>query len=130
MLFNRNLPTRRQKTSLRAVPLKNAQGGGDRLPKIPLAYSKASVFRNTKGHTSNLWGKCPLYGGNTTGRLISWEIHYRPFMHLAFRSKSLMKLSGRQDFFITSVLYMLGKPVRGQPLITWGGHGPFFLNFL
>ncbi len=33
---------------------------------------------NTRGHTSNLWGKCPLYGGNATGRLISWEIHYRP----------------------------------------------------
>ena len=28
--------------------------------------------------TSNLWGKCPLYSCNATGRLISWEIHYRP----------------------------------------------------
>ncbi len=42
---------------------------------LALAYSKASTFRNT----SNLWGKCPLYGGNATGRLISWAIHYQPF---------------------------------------------------
>ncbi len=38
---------------------------------------------NTKGHTSNLWGKCPLYGGHATGGLISWEIHYRPFVNKA-----------------------------------------------
>ena len=35
------------------------------------------VWSNTKGHTSNLWGKFPLYVGNATGRLIFWEIHYR-----------------------------------------------------
>ncbi len=33
---------------------------------------------NPTGHTSNLWGKCPLYGCNAMGRLISWEIHYKP----------------------------------------------------
>ncbi len=32
------------------------------------------------GHTSNLWGKCPLYGSNATGGLISQEIHYQPFV--------------------------------------------------
>ncbi len=26
-------------------------------------------------------GKCPLYGCNAMGRLISWEIHYRPFLY-------------------------------------------------
>ncbi len=54
---------------------------------LPLAYSKASrVMKvpNTKGHTSNLLGKCPLYGGNATGRLISWEIHYRP-LHTVYK---------------------------------------------
>ncbi len=33
---------------------------------------------NPKGHTSNLWGKCPLCGSNATGRLVSKEIHYQP----------------------------------------------------
>ncbi len=28
----------------------------------------------------NLWGKCPLYGSNATGRLISRGIHYRPLI--------------------------------------------------
>ncbi len=52
---------------------------------LSLAYSKASAFRipdrvwsNVQLHTSNLWGKCPLYGCNATDRLIYWEIHYQP----------------------------------------------------
>ncbi len=35
---------------------------------------------NPKGDTINLWGKCPLYGSNATGRLIFQEIHYQ-FLH-------------------------------------------------
>ncbi len=64
------------KTGLRTIESSNCG-----LMKIPgnrpigfyLAYSKASAFRNKGTHTSNLWGKYPLYGCNATGRLISWE---------------------------------------------------------
>ncbi len=52
---------------------------------LPLAYSiqKLLHFRIPdrvqsevlNPHTSNLWGMCPLYGCNVTGRPISWEIH-------------------------------------------------------
>ena len=45
-------------------------------------FSRVMELPNPKGHTSNLWGKCPLYGSNATGRLISQEIHYRPLTHM------------------------------------------------
>ncbi len=56
---------------------------------LPLAYLKATSthckneFWSKVHYTSNLWGRCPLYGCNATDRLISWEIHYRTFHPLS-----------------------------------------------
>ena len=46
--------------------------------KCPTPWVGKMLTTVTKGHTSNLWRKYPLYRGNATGRLISWEINYRP----------------------------------------------------
>ncbi len=45
----------------------------------PLISGDMEVTK-TKGHTRNLRGKCPLYGSNATGGLISLEIHYWPLL--------------------------------------------------
>ncbi len=49
---------------------------------------------NLKGHTRNLWGKCPLYGSNATGGLISQEIHYWPLNGHALLEKEIQTSDG------------------------------------
>ncbi len=46
------------------------------------AYIQIVTDPTSTGHTSNLWGKCPLYDSNAMGRLISQEIHYWPLDRL------------------------------------------------
>ncbi len=67
---------------------------------------------NPTGHTSNLWGKRPLYSCNATDRLISWEIHYCP-LWTVLRSECLriwgVKALNRQiDQHVLILLYISG----------------------
>ncbi len=59
---------------------------------------------NPKGHTSHLWPKCPLYGCNATGRLISWEIHYRPLILYPPSKMKLNSVSFKKSFLPIMVL--------------------------
>ncbi len=61
VLFNRNLPIRCHKTSLRAF----------------VSWIADMALIDTRGHTSNPWNKCPRRGLMTTGVQIPIQKHYR-----------------------------------------------------
>ncbi len=52
----------------------------------------------------HLWGKCPLYGSNATGWLISQEIHYRPLHGTS------LACSANSDHLIQGLHRRLGLP--------------------
>ncbi len=78
MRFNRNLPTRCHKTCLKMRACKFGR---------VLNRNKFSPL-------------CPLGGGNGTGRLMSWDIHYRP-LESTFCRKKYKKLVSRFVYHMT-----------------------------
>ncbi len=62
--------------------------------------------------TSNLWQKCPLYGCYAMGRLIAWEIHYRPYKIFVFFGDS-------QTGFVTPKVPRHPKALFSKSVIFW-----------
>ena len=71
MLLMRNQPTRWSACMNRLLLY--------RIPSEVYGVFNSIMSRKVDKKYQQSMGECPLYGCNATDRLISWEIHYRPF---------------------------------------------------